>query len=206
LYRRTSALFPELPEGWMGLCRLALLQKNFDAAHKISSQNQSRYGDFVSSYQMGAEVEFFSRNFSEAEKLYQELATKDPNGGTSFYGAVSYQSALGRLGLEGHDQNNSRRILEAALKNELDRLQSLPQDPRILYCAAAIESSLDETEPALAHLRKAAEAGWIDYRSMALDPRFDGISGDPRFGSIIRGMQTKMQRARQHLSQHHSEK
>jgi serine/threonine protein kinase len=206
LYRRTSALFPELPEGWMGLCRLALLQKNFDAAHKISSENQSRYGDFPSSHQMAAQVEFFSRNFPEAEKLYQELAVTDPNGGSSFYGAVSYPSALGRLRLAAYDEKNGRRMLEAALKKELERLESLPQDPRILYCVAAIESSLGKIEPALEHLRNATEAGWIDYRSMALDPRFDAISGDPRFGAIIRETQTKVQRARQHLSQPPSEK
>jgi tetratricopeptide (TPR) repeat protein len=28
-YMRASSLFPELPEGWMGLCRLALLQRIF---------------------------------------------------------------------------------------------------------------------------------------------------------------------------------
>ena len=46
---------------------------------------------------MAAQVEFLSRNFADAEKRYQELAGKDSDGGSGFYGAVRYQSALGRL-------------------------------------------------------------------------------------------------------------
>src|SRR4051812_3974712 len=91
-YHRSSTLFPERPDGWMGFCRLALLEGDFAKARKISSENWQRYRDYVFSEQMAAQVEFFSRNFGEAEKLYQELTAKDPNGGGSFYGAVSYQS------------------------------------------------------------------------------------------------------------------
>jgi len=192
LYRRTWTLLPEHPEGWIGLCRLALLQKDFAAAHKISSDNWQRYRDFAFSEQMAAQVEFFSRNFTEAEKLYQELAGKEPNGGGSFYGAVSYQSALGRLHLAAGDEKTGRRILEDTHAKELDALRLAPNHPEILYRLAAIESCLSRVEPALEHLRAATEAGWIDYRSMELDPRFDALHQEPRFRQIFEAMVTRV--------------
>jgi serine/threonine protein kinase len=192
IYRRVWTLLPEQPEGWMGLCRLALLQKDFGTAHKISAENWQRYGDFAFSQQMAAQVEFFSRNFTEAEKLYQQLAAKDPNGGGGFYGAVSYQSALGRLRLEAGDEKTGRRILEDTRAKELDALRLAPNHPEILYRLAAIESSLGKAESALEHLRAATEAGWIDYRSMELDPRFDAMSVSPQFKEILQRLATRV--------------
>lgn len=190
-YSRVWTLMPELPEGWMGLCRLALLQGDFATARKISAENWTRYREFAFSEQMAAQAEFFSRNFPEAKKLYQELASKDPNGGGSFYGAVSYQSALGRLRLAAGDERNGTRILEEQLKRELEALRSVPNHPEILYRLAAVESSLGKVESALEHLRAATEAGWIDYRSLKLDPRFDSMSARPEFTQI----ETKLEKA-----------
>jgi tetratricopeptide (TPR) repeat protein/predicted Ser/Thr protein kinase len=206
IYGRASTLFPELPEGWIGECRLALLQKNFAEARKRSAQNANRYRDFISSQEIAAQVEFFSRHFPEAEKLYTQLVTKAPDGGKDFYGVVTYQSALGRLRLAAHDEDNGERILEAALKKELQSLQSAPHHPKTLYCVAAIESSLGRVEPALGHLQTAMEAGWIDYRSAELDARFDSISADPRFRKILETMRAKVQRAKKTLLSLHSEK
>jgi tetratricopeptide (TPR) repeat protein/tRNA A-37 threonylcarbamoyl transferase component Bud32/TolB-like protein len=191
-YSRVWTLMPERPEGWMGVCRLALLQGNFATARKISTENWTRYRDFAFSEQMAAQVEFFSRNYPEAEKLYQELASKDPNGGGSFYGAVSYQSALGRLRLAAGDERNGTRILEEQLKRELEALRSVPSHPEILYRLAAVESSLGKVESALEHLRAAIEVGWIDYRSLKLDPRFDALRADPRYDGIFDSMVTRV--------------
>src|ERR1051325_4306280 len=55
IYSRASILFPELPEGWIGLCRLALLQKDFALAHKISAENWTHYRDYVFSEEMRSE-------------------------------------------------------------------------------------------------------------------------------------------------------
>jgi tetratricopeptide (TPR) repeat protein len=138
-------------------------------------------------------VEFFSRNFPEAEKFYEELAAKDPNGGGSFYGAIDYQSALGYLHLTAHDNSTGNRILQEALKKELKRLDSTPEHPEILYRVAAIEACLQNVEPALKHLGAATNAGWIDYRSLKLDPRFDSISDRPEFTQIVAKLEKTVQ-------------
>jgi tetratricopeptide (TPR) repeat protein len=170
------------------LCRLALLKKDFVSARTICSENWTRYRDFVFSQEMAAQVEFFSRNLQEAEKLYQELAAKDANGGGSFYGCISYNSAIGRLRLAAGDDRGGKAILQAALEQEKKALQSAPHHPEILYRIAAIESSLGEIESAMSDLDAAAHAGWIDYRSLALDPRFDALRNDPSYKPIFGSM------------------
>ena len=196
-YRRISMLFPDLPEGWMGLCRLALLERDFSTARKIASENSTHYRDYIFSQEMAAQVEFFSRNFTQAETLYQELATRDLNGGDTFYGGVSYQSAVGRLRCENHDKQNGIKILKAALARELESLKSAPKHPGILYRIAAIQSSLGDIQSALDSLRAASEAGWIDYRSAVIDPRFDSISEHPQFQAIIRATEAKVRKQRE---------
>jgi serine/threonine protein kinase/Tfp pilus assembly protein PilF len=200
-YKRTSTLFPDQPEGWMGLCRLALLQNDFGTARKIASENWQRYRDFAFSEQMAAQVEFFSRNFADAEKLYKELAAKDPNGGRSFCGAMSYQSALGRLRQAAHDEKAAQRILQQELKQELNWLQSAPQHPHTLYRVAAIEASLGKRQPALEHLQAAVNAGWIDYRSLDLDPRFDLVRAERAFKDILAQLQNKVEEMRRQSGQ-----
>jgi tetratricopeptide (TPR) repeat protein len=185
-------LLPEHPEGWIGLCRLALLQKQFAAAQAISSENWIHYRDYVFSEEMAAQVQFFSRNFAEAEKLYKELVAKDPSGGGSFYGALSYQSVLGWLRLAADDEKNGRPILEGELQKEMLALTTAPEDPEILYRLAAIESSLGHIDSAIRHLDAATKAGWIDYRSLALDPRFDELRKDTRFHNIFEVMVTRV--------------
>jgi serine/threonine protein kinase/tetratricopeptide (TPR) repeat protein len=200
-YKRAATLFPEHPEGWIGLCRLALLQKEFDTARKIASENWQRYRDFAFSEQMAAQVEFFSRNFVEAEKFYKELATKDPNGGAAFHGVVSYQSALGRLRLAAGDEKGATEILQQELKKKLDLLHLAPQHPEVVYQVAAIEASLNRVKPALEHLQGAVNAGWIDYRSLDLDPRFDALRTQPAYKEILARLQSKVGEMRRQTGQ-----
>lgn len=199
-YTRAAYLFPEHSDGWIGLCRLALLQRDFSKAQKIASANWTKYRDHIIGEEMAAQVAFFSRKFADAETLYQELATKDPNGGGPFYGAVSYRSALGRLRLAAHDDENASRILETALQTETETLSSAPEHPEVLYRVAAIESSLGRTELALEHLKAATAAGWIDYRSLDLDPRFDRIRDSDAFKDILARLCHKVEELRRQES------
>jgi hypothetical protein len=180
----------------MGLCRLALLRKDFATARRICSQNWKQYRDFAFVDQMVAQVEFFARNFPEAESMYENLAAKDPNGGGAFYGAMSYRSALGRLRLLANDEKGGREILEACLQKEFDALRAVPGHPETLYRVAAIESSLGQTRNALVHIEEAVNAGWIDYRSLSLDPRFDTVASDPRFKKILATLAKKVEELR----------
>ena len=198
-YRRFASLFPELPEKWMGLCRLALVEGDFESARKIASENWQHYRDYTFSQQMAAQVEFFSRNFAEAERLYRELAAKEPDGGGSFYGALSYRSALGRMRFD-QDHAAAIALLEEARNHEKRLLEMSAEHPEALYRLAAIEASLGDESAALNHLEGAFNAGWIDYRSLKLDPRFDHLRAHPRFAQLLGEVEQRVAALReQHL-------
>jgi serine/threonine protein kinase/Tfp pilus assembly protein PilF len=188
VYKRVSELHPELPEGWMGVCRLQLLRGDYSEARKTYLLNRERYKDFAYTDQIGAQVEFFARDFVAAEALYADLARRDPDGGGDFYGAVSFKSALGRLRiLLGHEAEG-RAILLACLGVENDGLSTASHNASLLYRIAAIEASLDREDEAINYLEMAFQKGWIDYRSTALDPRFDNIRHSQRFRHTVEAM------------------
>jgi tetratricopeptide (TPR) repeat protein len=187
-YRRVSDLNPDLPQGWLGICRIRCLNKDFAASRAILSQHSSHYGDHVYTEQMAAQVEFFARNLPEAAKLYTELSSQELDGGGAFYGATSYRSAIGRLRLADGDEVGGNHILKEALDKELRSLQQAPHHPEILYRIAAIESSLGHIDEALARLQEAFSRGWLDYRSMNFDPRFDRIRETATYQEIFDGM------------------
>jgi tetratricopeptide (TPR) repeat protein len=191
-YRETAALRPELPEGWIGICHLKLLQGDFSAAEQICSENERKFPQFDVPSQMAAQLHFFARQFGEARRNYSELAQKDPEGGGNFYGGISYQSVLGWLSLAAGEKENGENILHRALQHELAGLAIAPRHPEILYRTAAIESSLGLQKPSLEHLRSAAVEGWIDFRSLDLDPRFDALRADPAFKQISESIATKV--------------
>ena len=46
---------------------------------------------------------------------------------------------------------------------------------------------------AVAHLQQAVSAGWADYRSLSLDPRFDNVATDQRVQRIIGRLKLRME-------------
>jgi tetratricopeptide (TPR) repeat protein len=182
---------PEQPDGWVCIARLRLLNRRFDEARALYRRETRTYTDFTFAAEMAAQVEFFGRDFAEAEKLYTQLYEQDPLGGGNFYAAVSYASALGRIKMET-DPAAGRELLEQARKAELEIVGSNDQDPAPFYRLAATEASLGLTDAALAHLRAAAEAGWIDYRSLGIDPRFDSLRDDPVYARLIEQMSARV--------------
>ena len=184
-YRRVAELNPELPQGWLGICRLRSLNGDFAGARALLAQHSSSYQDHVYTKQITAQVEFFARNTPEAERLYKELADQDPDGGGGFYGATSYRSALGRLQFATGNKDRGERILKEALEKESQLLGQAPHHPEILYRIAAIESSLGHIETAATRLGEAFSNGWIDYRSLEMDPRFDGLRPNSSYQEIF---------------------
>jgi tetratricopeptide (TPR) repeat protein len=191
-YRRSSDLHPEVPQGWMGICHLRLLEKSFDAARAMYQENRPKYLQFVFSTEIAAQVEFFARNFPEAERLYRELASADSDGGDTFWGAVNYQSAIGRSMQANGDEAPGGALLKQCIAEQTKKLSLAPADPVHLYILAAVESSLGRREQAFEYLTAARAAGWTDFRSLKLDPRFDSISADPRFNKLLTEMAAKV--------------
>ena len=73
-----------------------------------------------------------------------------------------------------------------------------PANSEAAYRLAAIEASLGMQEAAFSHLRKAIALGWIDYRSLKLDPRFDSLRSNAEFEILVHNVSVKVGEMRAH--------
>jgi len=172
-----------------------------DSARLLYQEHGPRFKGDNDADQMAAQLAFFARNYREAEYLYSELEKRDSQGGTSYDTEISYGSVLGRICQALGDAANSQAILEQSRVQELAALKISPNSPTILYRLAAIHSSLGESEIAFERLHAAVNNGWIDYRTLRLDPRFDSIAEDSRFQQIVASLSTKLATLRRQTDQ-----
>ena len=191
-YKRASEYRPDYGEGAVGISRVRLLQGDFAGAREILRSGPWNRNERADTDQIAAQIEFFARDFPAAEQLYFKLATSNADGGGSFYGAVTYQSALGRAKQALGDNTGARALLEVCLKKETADLDRAPANPEAAYRLAAVEASLDMPEAALGHLARATTSGWIDFRSLKLDPRFDSLRGNPAFETIVNDLSARV--------------
>lgn len=201
-YERARELHPEMPQGWMGICHLRLLGGSLAAARTLCEENVAKHPGFIFPKQMAAQIAFFSHNFPEASRLYQELARVDPDGGNSFWGAISYLSAIGHSLQATGEIDAARTLLSRCHSAFITKLNQAPQEPVILYNLAAIESTLGNKGAAVKHLCAASATGWNDYRSLRLDPRFDAIRSDPAFIAAQKEMENRVANLRLETIQH----
>src|SRR5436190_6765406 len=96
-YDRSIELQPGATMGAVGKCRLHLLRGEFEAAREICRTHSRTSNDLGEMASVAAQVEFFSGSDASAKELYSKLMKSDPQGGGAFYGAVTYESAVGRL-------------------------------------------------------------------------------------------------------------
>lgn len=180
-YARAIELRPDSFDGTVGMARLRLLEGNFEAAREICRTQPAARGELA---EIAAQIEFFDRRFEAAMELYRNLNRVNPYGGGSFYGAMTYCSAAGRAKQALGEMSEAKRVLEDCLARERANAENAPGNPEAVYRLAAVEASLGMTEASLSHLRNAVALGWVDYRSLNLDPRFDFLRG-PEFQTII---------------------
>jgi tetratricopeptide (TPR) repeat protein len=190
-YGRAEELQSNSSQGVLGISHVRLLQGDFDEARKICRGGGNR-GDINDSDRLAAQIEFFARNFSAAEQIYDRLDKSDAGGGGTFYGAVSYKSALGRAKQALGDSDGARLLLEGALAQEKAALERTPENADAAYRLAAVEASVGLLDAAFRHLRQAIASGWLDYRSLELDPRFDALRSDPELQMIIKDVSVKV--------------
>jgi Tfp pilus assembly protein PilF len=186
-YEAAANFRPDLPEGDVGLCRLELLAGKVDVARTIYQRALQSHSSSPTPREIAALVEFFARDFSAAERLYTELFQANPEGGTTAgsYAGVDYRSALARLSLEKGDREATERLCRESIEVSSRLLADSPESSEARYTLAAAEAVRGDREQALNDLNAAATAGWLDYRSMLLDPRFDNISRTEEFRSLI---------------------
>src|SRR5204863_5550259 len=168
------------------------LKGEFNKARQIYQTSGWIHRDLGEMERIAAQTEFFSRDFSAAEKLYDDLSKSDPAGGCSFYSAVDYQSAVGRAKQALGEGAKGQTLLNRCLIDQRRIVAKHPDNPEANYCLAAVESCLGISDSSLEHLRAAARLGWTDYRSLTLDPRFDSVRRKPEFQQITNTISAKV--------------
>jgi tetratricopeptide (TPR) repeat protein len=187
-YQRATELRPNSFEGTIGIAHLRLLEGKFDAAREIYRSLPAGRDECSD---IAAQIEFFDRKFDVAMELYRTLNKANPYGGGSFYGAVTYCSAGGRAKQALGETSEARRVLEECLVRERANAEREPGNPEPAYRLAAVEASLGMADASLSHLRKAVALGWVDYRSLNVDPRFDSLRG-PELETITNELSAKV--------------
>jgi TolB-like protein/tetratricopeptide (TPR) repeat protein len=204
-YHQAMALRPEDPDGLVGLCYLHLLQNNIAAARALFDQNRARSKNYEQIFsdnsvnEMIARVELLARNYPAAERLYSQLAENGSVDRKEYFGAMSYVSALGRIRQLTGDVAGGQSLLQESLARELASANA--KNPETLYRIAALEASLGERDAAIKYLQAAVAAGWIDFRSPRIDPRFDPLSDDRRFHNILSALTEKVSELRRQTVQ-----
>jgi tetratricopeptide (TPR) repeat protein len=190
---RTAITFrPDLSGATVGLAKLALLNHQFDKARQQTQQAQHQFPGDWDVQLLVAQIEFFDHRFDNAEWLYRDLLTKKHDGELSFSSAIRFLSALGLIRRQVGDESGGRILLEEARDLDLKDLQAAPDNPTFLYSLAADYSALGQKEEAVSQLQKAVRAGWIDYRFLSLDPRFDSIREIQQFKEIFLQLTAKV--------------
>ena len=185
-YQAALNFRPDLPDGWLGLCHLKLLQAHFNEARSLFQQRAAEYSGFHNTKSFRAQLEFFTRNFPEAERVYSEILRSDPQGVASQqYGTISPMSALARLRMAMGDEQGATELLQNCIAHDQAELMKAPKHPEVLYRLAADEAIAGKTTSALAHLQASIAAGYIDYRSIQMDPRFDAVANCAEFQQIV---------------------
>ena len=183
-YKRFSDLHPDKPFGWMGIAELRLLNNDVKQARQIVDQHLPRHNDHVSAQHLDALLALCESDFARAEELYEQFLRRDPSGGGRFYGLMNYHSALALVRRARGDDQGAAVMLDAARRSDGALLASAPEHPEALYRLAATEAIAGNHRIAIDLLQKAQRAGWIDYRFVMLDPRFQALREDQEFQRI----------------------
>jgi TolB-like protein/Tfp pilus assembly protein PilF len=184
---------PEHTTGAVGLCKLALFRGDYESARRQCELARAKYKDDPHPLMMAALVEFFARRYDAAERLYREASAPNRTGGLYFPGAVRFISALGFMKKLSHaNLKEGNALLEESRALDEKELVAAPDNPERLYSLAADQAALGNRDAAISSLGKAIAAGWIDHRSMELDPRFDSIRETPAFKGMVTNIKDKL--------------
>ena len=154
-----------------------------------------------SSFPIGIRIKLGGQYFAEAEKLYREASASNRTGGVEFLGSVRFLSAIGFIQkISGTHNKEGQALLEEARALDEKELLLAPENPARLYSLAADHAALDNREGAIRALDKAIAAGWIEYRSIELDPRFDSIRDTQTFKDTLNRLTNKVEEMRRTLS------
>jgi serine/threonine protein kinase/tetratricopeptide (TPR) repeat protein len=195
-FQKAIIFRPDLAGAEIGLARIALLKGDFARARERCEAAQRKFPDEWEVKLLRAEVEFYARRFDVAERLYADLLAKESAGKPlmSFSAPIRFASAIGFIQHQIAKRPQGQALLEESRRLDLADLKLAPDNPRLLYSLAADNAAVGELDQAIECLGRAVVAGWIDYRSLSFDPRFDSIRETSRYKEVVSELAEKVKR------------
>ena len=190
-YQRALQISPTWMTSHCGLMHLYLLEGDYARANQEYEVARSIDADSLLPLHLKAQVELFSGHAFEAEGLFRQLLARMRTGYVSYYGGMSYLSALGYLCRQAGNQIEGDAFLREAAE-----LHVSSEGPAGIYDLAAIRAIEGRKADAFALLRQAVAAGWVDYRSLHLDPRFTTISREVQFAELQEELRRRVETMR----------
>lgn len=183
-YRRCLEINP----GWMpahcGRMHIDLLHGDYPQVEAHYAVTRSIEEGSACALSLLAEAQLFGGDYARAETTYRALVAKDRTGAVTYYGGISYLSALGFLRCRAGDPAEGDPLLAEAARLHINDSDG----PQAAYDLAAIRSIQGHREDALSLLQQAIASGWMEYRLTRQDPRFESLREEPRFQELLDGL------------------
>ncbi|MBV9657461.1 MAG: protein kinase [Verrucomicrobia bacterium] len=199
-FRRALAVEHDFGSAALSIAHLHLLQGRLAQARQECAAQLARAPDSIEAHQLAALVEFYARDFVRAEPLYERVLRADRRGGAmNYYGGISHLSAAGFLRLQNGDVPAGHDLLAEATRLDQDAIQNRPAggSAEYHYDLAAVFAVLGQRDRAMAHLKQALDSGWLELRSLRLDPRFASLADEGVFREFLAATQHRVDALRE---------
>ncbi len=185
-FQHAAELEGEQPELQIGISILRVWQHRFDDARKLCTQTRVRFPDTRFGLSLAAWIELCDGNAPAATIHYEKLRAENSyQQNWVFRGSINPASALAFLARQVGSNERARQLAEEALNEDRALLAKYPHNARLLHDIAATCSVMGDTERAFSYLKEAIDAGWVEYRSTEIDPRFAALATLPRFTEML---------------------
>ena len=188
-----EAMDPTRLTAYRQMLHFHLLQGNFARARQDLLDANALQKDDLPLRTLAAQLELYSGNLTAAEVTYCQLYDGGRQIALSYYGSMSYPSILCWLAYRAGRKEEGDALLKAAQALHADGADG----PQATYDLAAVRCLEGRQEEALALLRKSVAAGWLDFRSTLIDPRFEALRQDAGFVALIDALRLKVSRLRE---------
>lgn len=188
--------FYALPAYWVSL---ELKQGRLDEARRLAEAWVQEVPEDLFARELSAVLAMFNGEVDVAAREFESLYRDVPDWGLGWMMA-DIRTGLAWALLEKGEEERAEELLEETRQWLADAEGGNQDEIGILYGFALTEALSGNTNEALAWLEEGIErGGGRGYQETAIDPRFELISGDPRFTALMDGMRADVDSMRARL-------
>ena len=180
--KHASELDQDRPDALIAISALRVWQKSFVEARTLCNDVRRRFPESRNAAAVAAWSALCEGSLEDAKVQYKVLRNEHSYQTTwDCFGAVNPSSALAYIAKQENLLPLSRVLAQEAIDIDQNLLASNPKNLRVIHDLAATFAVVGDFGQAQSFLDKALLAGWIEYRSTAIDPRLFPLTKTKRF-------------------------